>query len=330
MTELTRPTVGLVSCYFTLFDDQMPAGFRQEREAVHGCYRDLLGLHFDVVDGGMLTSDAEGQRANGILRDGAPDVVVFAPTMAAPPSYAAHALAGLDVPLVVWNGPTIDGLPDGLTQSQATVNSGQVAAVMFANVLVREGRPFATITASPGDPEGVALLTRTVRAAAVASSLSGASVLRVGSWIPGYLDVESTQAELERLGVIERALTVSELNDAFGAVASERIDTGLANLTERGWAHRPGVADERSMRLALALGDVVQATDCGRCDRQLPLGDAALESRDRDYRLPRRLAPDRRGRSGVLYRRPSDSARARARQKALWACALLRVLHARA
>ncbi len=261
LTEPRRTIVGLVSCYFTLFDDQMPAGFRQEREAVHRRYRDVLSVDFDVVDGGMLTSDAEGQKANGILRDGRADVVVFAPTMAAPPSYAAHALAGLDLPLVIWNGPTIDALPDGLTQSEATVNSGQVAAVMLANALVREGRPFATITASPGDAQGVALLTRTVRAAAVATSLRGSSVLRVGQWIPGYLDVESTEAELERLGVVERALSASELNDAFGAVVGGRVDAGLASLAERGWAHRPGAADERSMRLALALDDVVRATN---------------------------------------------------------------------
>ncbi len=226
MTEFKRPTVGLVSCYFALFDDQMPAGFRQEREAVHRCYCDLLSLDFDVVDGGMLTSDADGERANEVLREGLPDVVVYAPTMAAPPSYAAHALMGLDVPLVVWNGPTIDRLPDGLTQSQATINSGQVAAVMLANALVRQGRPFATITASPADPAGVALLTRTVRAAAAASTLRGATVMRVGSWFPGYLDVESTQAELDRLGVFEHALTVTQLNDAFAAVASERIGHG--------------------------------------------------------------------------------------------------------
>ena len=169
MIDALRSKVGLVSCYFTLFDDQMPAGFRQEREAVVRSYLELLGRDFDVVDAGMLTSDAEGDRANAILREARPDVVVYAPSMAAPPSYAARALAGLDAPLVVWNGPTIDRLPDGLTQSQATVNSSQVAAVMLANALVREGRPFATVTASPADPAGIGLLTRTVRAAAVAA-----------------------------------------------------------------------------------------------------------------------------------------------------------------
>lgn len=256
-----RPIVGLVSCYFTLFDGQMPAGFRQDREAVVRTYVDLLGREFDVIEAGMLTSDAEGDRANAILRRAQPDVVVFAPSMAAPPSYAARALAGLDAPLVVWNGPTIDRLPARLTQAQATVNSSQVAAVMLANALVRERRAFATITASPTDPDGVALLTRTVRAAAVASSLHGGTVLRVGAWFPGYLDVESSPSELERLGVTEHAVTVPELNDAFASVETDRIAAGLADISSRGWARREGPADERSMRLALALDDLAGATN---------------------------------------------------------------------
>ena len=261
MSEAPRPKVGLVSCYFTLFDEQMPAGFRQDREDVVQAYADLLRGEFDVIDAGMLTSDAEGDRANALLRAARPDVVVFAPSMAAPPSYTAHALSGLDVPLVVWNGPTIDRLPAGLTQAQATVNSSQVAAVMLANALVRERRAFATVTASPADPDGVALLTRTVRAAAAASSLRGSTVLRVGAAFPGYLDVEASGHDLELLGVTERAVTAEELNDACRGVGGGRIDAGFADLAARSWTRREGQADERSMRLALGLDDLVEAAN---------------------------------------------------------------------
>ena len=120
MPDHARPKVGVVSCYFALFEEQMPEGFRQDREETARGYANVLRREFEVVDAGMLVSDADGDRANTLLRESRPDVVVFAPSMAAPPSYAARALAGLDVPLVVWNGPTIDRLPEGLTQSQAT------------------------------------------------------------------------------------------------------------------------------------------------------------------------------------------------------------------
>jgi L-arabinose isomerase len=261
LTESSCPKVGVVSCYFPLFEKQMPPGFREDRESTARRYAELLAGEFEVVQAGTLASDADGDRANALLRDARPDVVVFAPSMAAPPSYVAHALAGLDAPVVIWNGPTIDRLPDGLTQAQATVNSSQVAAVMLANALVRESRPFATVTASPSDADGGARLVRTVRAAAVASALRGASVLRVGGWLPGYLDVESTAAELARLGVTEHAVSVGELDEAFAAVDDQRIEAGLADLGARGWARKEGPADARSMRLALALHDLAGSID---------------------------------------------------------------------
>jgi L-arabinose isomerase len=237
----------------------MPPGFREEREAVGRGYAERLARDFEVVDAAFLASDEDGDRANATLRDADLDAVVYAPTMAAPPSYAMHALAGVDVPVVVWNALTIDRLPDGLTQAQATVNSSQVAAVMLANPFVRAGRAFATVTASPSDDAGMTTLVRTVRAAAAASALRGASVLRVGAWIPGYLDVESTAEELARLDVTEHVVAAPELNEAFAAVADDRIAPGLESLAARGWDHRPGEADDRSMRLALALDDLVRA-----------------------------------------------------------------------
>jgi L-arabinose isomerase len=261
LTDDGRPTVGLVSCYFTLFDDQMPAGFRQDREAVVRRYAELLGREFDVLDAGMLTSEDEGDRANELLRGRRLDAVVFAPSMAAPPSYAARALAGIDAPLVVWNGPSVERLPAGLTQAQATVNSSQVAAVMLANALVRQGRPFATITASPESPEDVERVVRTVRAAAAAARLRGASVLRVGKPIAGYLDVESSAGELALLGLKERSVEAEELNEAFAGVGEERAARGLEELAGRGWTRHEGTADVRSMRLALALGQLARDAD---------------------------------------------------------------------
>ena len=261
MTDVPRRKVGVVSCYFPLFEKQMPPGFRNDREDTARGYAELLARAFDVVDAGTLASDADGERANGLLREARPDVVVFAPSMAAPPSYVAHALAGLEAPLVIWNGPTIDRLPDGLTQAEATVNSSQVAAVMLANPLVRDARPFTAVTASPSDAEGIDRLLRTVRAAAVASVLRGASVVRVGRWLPGYLDVESTADELARLGVTEHDVGIAELDQAFEAVAPERVEGGLADLDRRGWERREGPADARSMRLALALDDLTRSVN---------------------------------------------------------------------
>ena len=242
-----RPRVGLVSVYFTLFDEQMPPGFRQTREEAARGYRELLAREFDVVYPGLLTSDEEADRANEQLRSTRVEAIVFAPSMAAPPSYGVRAIAGLEAPVVVWNAPTTDRLPTDLTQADATVNTTQVGCVMFTNPLVRAGRRFATVTAAPSDEAGLERVLRTVRAAAAASALRGSTALRVGDPIPGYLDVEATDSELAQLGVTERPVSLEELNDAFAATAP--LDTG------DGWRR---AADERSARLAAALSELVE------------------------------------------------------------------------
>ena len=82
------------------------------------------------------------------------DAVVFAPAMAAPPSYAAIALEHTTAPLVIWNAPTVTRLEDGLTQAAATEHTTTVGALMYGNVRVREGRPPLVVTAGHGDRAG--------------------------------------------------------------------------------------------------------------------------------------------------------------------------------
>ena len=327
MTERPRRTrIGVVSCYFPLFDAQMPPGFRQEREGVARGFAELLARDFDVVDAGMLASDADGDRANAVLRAARPDAVVVAPTMAAPPSYTVRALADLDVPIVVWNPVTIDRLPDGLTQAEATVNSSQVAAVMLANTFVRAGRAFATVTASPADEAGMATLARTVRGAAAASALRGASVLRVGTWIPGYLDVESSREELARLGVAEHAVTAPELNDAFAAVATDRVGPALAAITDRGWTHHPGEADAEACvwRSRSATSRPAPTRSRSRSTATPTCSAGTPRSGSRRASAPR-FSPPTGFPSPV--RETSDGARARGRPRLVGPLALLRVLH---
>ena len=255
----------------------MPPGFRQDREETARGYAELLARDFDVVDAGTLASDADGERANALLREARPDVVVFAPSMAAPPSYVAHALAGLEAPLVIWNGPTIDRLPDGLTQAQATVNSSQVAAVMLANALVREARPFATVTASPSDAEGSAHLVRTVRAAAVASVLRGASLLRVGQLaarLPGR-GVDRGRARAARRDGARRQRRGARRGLRGGCRGTRRRRARRPRRPRVGATRGAGRRAEHAARARAPRPR--RLGERRRRDRQLPLGRAALE-----------------------------------------------------
>ena len=251
-----RPRVGLVTVRFTLFDAQMGPDFPGRMRAHAARSAEVLRHFADVVAAPLIESEADADAARRLLAGERLDAVVFAPTMAAPPSFAERALTGIAAPLVIWNAPSIDRLPDDLHQGEATVHSTSVGGVMYGNVLMRRGRPFQVVTAGHDDPTGITRLERVVRAVAVAGSLHGATLLRVGDPIPGYLDVEADAAALEDLGVREAALSVSDWESRVVAVATARTES-LVNEIRARWAGDPGDSAMGSAAIALALHDAL-------------------------------------------------------------------------
>ena len=208
----------------------------------------------DVVATPLIEDEEGAARTARELADARLDAVVFAPTMAAPPSYAARALADVEAPLVIWNAPSVRRLPDDLHQDEATVHSTSVGAVMYGNVLVREGRRVAVVTAGHDDPAAIDRLLRTVRAVAAAGSIRGSTVLRLGDPIPGYLDVESSAAELAWLGVTEHAIALADWEARVGAITDVDAATALAALRSDGdWSGDGGPGALRSSAVAVAL-----------------------------------------------------------------------------
>jgi L-arabinose isomerase len=251
----TAPRVALVSVRFALFDAQMPPDFRGRMLAHVDRSTAILREHFEVVTTELIEDEDGAARVRDALRDARVEAVVFAPAMAAPPRYAEVALSALpaEMPLVVWNAPSITRLGPDLDQATATQHSTTVGAVMYANVLVREGRPAAVVTASHADPEGLQRLIRTVRAVAAAGSLRGATVLRVGDPIPGYTDVEASTEDLADLGLREVAIDRDAWADAVEAVSPGAGDQVIEEARGRGWEGDPGAAAARSGQVAVAL-----------------------------------------------------------------------------
>lgn len=264
MGSAWRPRIGLVTVRFTLFDAQMGPDFPARMRAHAARSEAVLRGFADVVAPPLIESDADAVAAAAILRSERLDAVVFAPAMAAPPSYAATALADVDAPVVIWNAPTIRRLPDDLHQDEATVHSTSVGAVMFGNVLVREGRPAPVVTAAHDDAEIGSRLERTVRAVAAAGSLRGSTLLRVGDPIPGYLDVEATTTELARLGVTERAVERKDWERLVASVATPDAERALADVRDdpaARWTGDGGPGAGHSAAVAVALARA--ADECG-------------------------------------------------------------------
>ena len=256
MGSAWRPRIGLVTVRFTLFDAQMGPGFPARMHAHAARSRAILDGFADVVAPPLIESEADAAAAASLLAEARLDAVVFAPAMAAPPSYAVRALADIDAPIVIWNAPAIERLPDDLHQDEATVHSTSVGAVMFGNVLARQGRPVPVVTAGHDDHDGLDRLSRTVRAAAAAGSLRGSTVLRVGDPIPGYLDVEASADELARIGVTEQAVSRADWEALVASIPTEVAAAAFDSVRHDAdvrWTGDGGSGATHSAAVAVAL-----------------------------------------------------------------------------
>ena len=90
-------------------------------------------------------------------------------------------------------------------------------------------------------------LERVVRAAAVGGSLRGATFLRVGDPIPGYLDVEADTDTLARLGVREVPLALPDWEARVARVAAAPAEALVAQARDR-WAGDPAQARRTAPR----------------------------------------------------------------------------------
>jgi len=261
-TAGARLRVGLVVPRFTLFDPHMAPGFVERMRAAGPRYAQTLERWFDVCFPGVIESDEEAASAAARLADARPDALVLAPAMAAPPSFGwavCDALPG--VPAVIWNALPVDRMAPDLTQAQATENSTTVGCVMLGNVLVRHGVAAPTVTTAPGSAQDLERLRRVVLAAAAAGALGGASLLRIGAPIAGYLDVEATAHDLSAVGMREVEVGPGELGEAFAAATEADGRAVLDECRADGWGGDPGPQGVRSGRLAHAVRLLMRAHD---------------------------------------------------------------------
>ncbi len=254
--------IGLLAVYFGLFDAAMPPEFRQEREAFAEAMRIRLEQFGSVVYPGVVDDDEAGQRAGELFARSGVDVIVFAPTMAAPPSYGWEAVRDLPrVPLVAVGAQELINVPDDYDTEEATRRSLTVGLVMFTNVLVRKGRRFTTLVSSLVGEDLDAALGEVLRSADAAATVARSRLLAIGKPIPGYMDIEVTGEQLTSLGVEVVNVDSPEIATAFEAVGDGAVAGLMDELRDRFDADR--VDDQvlaRSARLALAMKELCRRT----------------------------------------------------------------------
>ena len=206
----------------------------------------------------MVDSDDAGRKAARAFAEAEVNVIVFAPTMAAPPSYGWEAIKGLPrVPVVAVGAQELDEVPDDYATEEATRRSLPVGLVMFTNVLVREGRRFTTLISSVGAAGLDAALGETLRAADAAALVRNSRLLAIGAPISGYLDVEVSHRELQNLGVEVIDIDAGGIGAAFASVDGAGVETLVGDLrSEFDTSAVDDMTLERSARLALAMDEL--------------------------------------------------------------------------
>lgn len=244
--------VGLLTPYFSFFEQRFPADYRASLEAYAGRLADALGAYgLAVVPSGLVHSAESADEAARRFGDATIDVVVVAATMAAAPGWGSRALSGYDGPIVIWDDRRLARLESEADEVEATRASSILGSVMLANVLGREGRTYLTVTTDAGDAAPVA---RAVRGAAAAAALRGARLGLLGGIIPGYGDVVLDDATAAALGIELVPIGDEAIADALARAA----DGPLAALPD-GVHVEPDAAPllERSLRVHRFLRAIV-------------------------------------------------------------------------
>ena len=221
-----------------------------------------------------------------------PDAVVFAPSMAAPPSYAACTLSRASTRRS-WSGTARRSTacrPGSRSRRRRSTR--------------RRWRPSCSQTHSsrtpplrrrpppPTDPgrRGAAAPHRAGGSGRVAPPRRfGAAGRRLAAGLP------RRRVDRRRAGAARSHRDGGHGDAAEPGLRGRRRGSDRQRprrALDRGWTRREGPADERSMRLALALHDLRACDERRRGHDQLPLRPVALEPRRRNHRLPRRFAPD--------------------------------------
>lgn len=257
--------IGLLTPYFGLFDEAMPGDFRATRHAWADRFRELVEPRGHVVDAGLVDDAESGAAAGETFARERVDVIVFAPTMAAPPGWSWSAVAAVDAPVVAVAAQEAATVPDDYDTEEATARSLPVGLVMFTNVLVRRGRAFVTVVGAIDDPAFRNELDAALRAATAVAAIRRGPVLSIGDAIGGYDDVMASHAELDALGVRTVSVSIEDLNTTFDAISDTDVAATAASVAEAG--DTSAVPDEtltRSSRLAVTLEQLLDRHDaCG-------------------------------------------------------------------
>lgn len=258
---MRRPLrVGLLTPYFSFFDQRFPRSFRESQEeyarALAGA---LTSDDSTVVPSGLVDSPEAARRAEKIFEGEGVDVVVVAPLMAAPPGFVVPMLDALHLPVVIWLDDRADAIDESIDEIEATRESSFLGAIMLSSALRAAGVGYHVVATAARSGESV---LRAARGAGVRTMLHGLRLGVIGGPIPGYTDVLLDEHAASALGVqvvpVDSGLFTSYLDSK---VPAESFWTSLSKLGVVKPDAQPALAS--SIALTLDLQRIVDENDLG-------------------------------------------------------------------
>lgn len=250
--------VALVHPYWDFWASSVPGDFRADRERLLARAAAALGPGLDVVACELAGDESEARAL--VDRCQRADVVVVVSTMAVPPATTMALLDELpDLPVVVWALHEDPRLPVDFSHSDITTRGATVGAPMVVSALARAHRRYDVVMS---DLAGAAAARDAVDCAAAAGTVRGATMLRIGTAMPGYTSVQATDDELAPLGIRSAVVSPEELAARVGDVTSAQASAVRAQLDEE-FAFDDDVdlrAVDRIARVEVALDALVRET----------------------------------------------------------------------
>ncbi|MBL8590700.1 MAG: hypothetical protein JNK46_19350 [Methylobacteriaceae bacterium] len=263
---MKAPRIAVVAGYMPFFDEIMPKGYAQEREARgRDLGRAVTPEGCESVYLGLVRDHASGAAAGKALATGGFDCVLVVPTMATPAGYLWETLGpNPQIPVILYAAHETATIDAGFDMPTLCRNSATVGALMIGNLLARAGRPFRVVVGHGEDATTTADVAAELRAAAVAGAIRRARLGIFGRPLDGYDNVAVDAATLARaIGVTTIDVPLEEWNATHAALGEEDVArerafvTGLAELDDRG---RPQEA-EAALRLSGALQRAIARHD---------------------------------------------------------------------
>lgn len=225
---MIKSRIGVIHPYWNFWESSVPYDLRADRAALLRRCTAVLSEVAEVAVAVTLEDVTEVSGVAAACRRADLRAVVVVSSMAAPPLPVVTLLEALpELPVLIWAVQEEPTLSDSFSHTDVTTRGATVGAPMVAGTLTRSGRPFDLVMASL---DGTAVVEAGLTRAVAAGLVRAATILRVGTTVPGYACVDADDEVLGGLGLSVVRVTAAELAERIEASSDGEVRNAEAEV----------------------------------------------------------------------------------------------------